>query len=221
MYDSRFKTSHIQHTIYHIPIAFVDNRASFPSQCKGMSFFQKIFRFLGNSIQFIVIFGGILVVIYAFVLKVNEVSGSSMFPNFKDKEQILTWVPAATFNSLKRGDVVVFHPPEQTDYLYIKRIIGMPGDRVMIQNGYVYVNGEQLDESAYLRPIVRTYGSTFMKEGREYEVEPGTYFVMGDNREFSSDSRAWGLLDRRKIIGSSFFRVWPIDRMGVISNPLK
>lgn len=142
-----------------------------------------------------------------------------MFPTFFDKQYILTNIITLRFNKLKQGDVVVFQAPSDLEKDYIKRVIGIPGDTVMILNGDVYVNGTLLNQSAYLKPTVKTYGGSFLREGIPVTVLPDSYFVLGDNRSGSSDSREWGFVPIKLIIGKSSFAYWPLDKMGTIKNP--
>jgi len=158
-------------------------------------------------------------VLYAFVVQPNQVSGSSMYPTFKDKEYLLSNLLNVRFNKYTRGDVVVFHSPVELDKLYIKRIIALSGDTIMLKEGKVYLNGVQLDESAYLESTVLTYGGAFLQDGIERVVPDGYIFVMGDNRPYSSDSREWGFLDRSKVVGESLVRVLPFNKFKVIHNP--
>ena len=170
-------------------------------------------------IECAVVAGALFVVIYAFVFQFHEVSGESMFPNFKNKEYVLTSLLPARLNSLKKGDVVVFHSPIDQDRLYIKRIIALPGDTVSIQRSRVYVNGGLLNESAYLVPTTRTSGAQFLRDNQTKRVLEGTVFVLGDNRDNSSDSREWGFLEKKRVVGRSMYRVWPITEFKIIKNP--
>lgn len=120
---------------------------------------------------------------------------------------------------INRGDVIVFKAPTDEDKDFIKRVIGIPGDSVMIENGYVYVNGKQVNEDPYLDDDVRTYGGSYIADGETVTVPEGQYIVMGDNRPFSSDSREWGPLKKEDIIGKSFFVYWPLDTMRLVTNP--
>ena len=142
-----------------------------------------------------------------------------MYPTFKNGEYVLTNLIVLHTNGVQRGDVLVFKAPPEPDKDYIKRVIGLPGDVVLLKNGFVYLNGKKLDESAYLHSDVRTYGGSFLKDGEPYTVPEGNYIVFGDNRPFSSDSREWGLLPTNMIIGKSMFVYWPVNVMRVVHNP--
>lgn len=144
-----------------------------------------------------------------------------MFPTYKNKEYILTSIIALRFNDPKRGDVIVFHSPTDSEKDFIKRVMATPGDTIYLQDGFVYVNNTKLDESAYLEDDVRTYGGSFMKEGASVTIPEENYIVMGDNRPFSSDSREWGFLQKDKIIGDSLFVYWPAKNARLIKNPFE
>lgn len=179
------------------------------------------FKFLDMA-QTILFVASFLLVLYIFVIQPHEVSGSSMFPTFKDKEFLLSYLLDVRFNTLRKGDVVVFHSPVEEDKLYIKRIIAETGDTVSVEGGAVYVNNEKLDESEYLDSEVATYGGSFMPDGETKIVPEHAYIVMGDNRPYSSDSREWGFLVDTKLVGRSMIRIWPINTLTIIQrNPYK
>lgn len=144
-----------------------------------------------------------------------------MYPNFHDKEYVLTNLITLRFGQPTRGDVIVFKAPPDPDKDFIKRVIGLPGDTVMVKDGQVYVNGQLYDESSYLNSDVKTYGGAFLRDGDTITVPSGEYFVMGDNRPYSSDSREWGFVPAGNIIGKSFLIYWPMNEVRIIENPLK
>ena len=115
----------------------------------------------------------------------------------------------------QRGQVVIFKAPNNPDIDYIKRIIGLPGERVMIRNGNVYINAQILDEP-YLVDKTNLFSGSSMKEGIEITVNEDFYFVMGDNRPHSSDSREFGPIPKSSIIGKAFMRYWPPQVFGPI-----
>jgi len=184
-----------------------------------MEFLRKIYFFLLDTIQTLLLVFAVFLVIYIFLFRPFQVSGNSMYPNYLDKEYVLTNIITLKLNPPKRGDVIVFKAPNDPEKDYIKRIIGIPGDVVMIKNGEVYVNELPLNQSAYLPPSVRTYAGSFLREGLAETVPPDSYFVLGDNRSGSSDSREWGFVPLKSIIGESSFVYWPLDKMGAIKNP--
>jgi len=180
---------------------------------------KKVFGLLYEMIEVFVVSASIFVVIYLFLMQPHQVKGSSMFPTFKDGEYVLT--DKVTFRTRlpKYGDVIVFKAPVNENFDFIKRVIGVPGDRVMISEGRVYVNGYVLPE-IYLPPEYTTAPGQFLQQGLEYIVPPGSVFAMGDNRDHSSDSRDWGPVPDQNIIGRAFFRYWPANKVGVIVNPV-
>ena len=142
-----------------------------------------------------------------------------MDPTFRDKQYILTNIIGLRISDPKKGDVVVFKSPPDSEKDYIKRVIASPGDVVAIKDGNVYVNGEILNESKYLKPKVGTYGGSFLHENEPVTVPQDSYLVMGDNRNGSSDSRQWGFVPLKLIIGKSFFVYWPPDKIEIVKNP--
>lgn len=184
-----------------------------------MSILRKIYNFLIDTVQSILIAAAVFLVIYIFLFRPFEVQGESMYPNFQDKEYVLTNLITLRTTPLKRGDVIVFKAPPDPEKDFIKRIIGLPGDTIMIQNGDVYVNAQKLDQSAFLAPDVKTYGESFLRDGETITVPQDEYFVLGDNRPYSSDSRDWGFVPRGNIIGESFFIYWPLNYAHVVKNP--
>lgn len=186
-----------------------------------MEFVRRGWHWLIDLAETLAIAGAIFFIIYAFLLRPFQVNGSSMYPTFVNGEFVFTNLLSQRFGPLKRGDVIVFKAPPDQSKDYIKRIIGIPGDTVKIQDGNVYLNGKKLDESAYLSGNVKTQGRGFANEGKDILVSPKSYFVMGDNRVYSSDSRDWGLVLFDKVIGQSAFVYWPINRMRLVHNPVK
>lgn len=183
-----------------------------------MSFLKTLYSLSIDFFETLVIAGGIFVVIYAFLFRPFQVNGQSMFPTFHDGEYILTNLIALRLEPLKRGDVIVFKAPVDAEKDFIKRVIGLPGDKVMVSGGKVYINGKQLDESAYLDSHVKTGPGAYLGEGQTITVPPNNWFVMGDNREFSSDSRECGLVSKDKLIGKSMVVYWPPQRFRFISG---
>jgi len=154
----------------------------------------------------------IAVVSIVFIYQPVKVEGTSMTPGLDDQERIFINKFTYRFGlgDIKRGDTVVFRAPVDVDQdkSYIKRVIGLPGDRVRIERGQVYVNGRLLVEP-YIQDDYRDYSSM-----EEKVAPPGKYFVLGDHRNSSSDSRAWGWVPRDKIYGKAVFAYWPLARMG-------
>jgi signal peptidase I len=180
---------------------------------------RKIYYFFVDTLQSILIAASIFLVIYMFFFRPFQVNGESMHPNFEDGEYVLTNLITLRFHDPVQGDVIVFKAPPDPEKDFIKRVIGVPGDSVMLKDGDVYVNAKLLDQSGFLSSDVKTYGGSFLKEGEPITVPEGEFFVMGDNRPYSSDSREWGFVKREEVIGESFFIYWPLNRSEVVKNP--
>ena len=149
-----------------------------------MSLARRIYLFFLDIAQTVLLAACVFVVIYFFLFRPYQVSGLSMYPTFKDGEYILTSLIGLKIGGLHQGDVIVFHAPPEVDPEkdFIKRIIGMPGDSILVKEGDVYVNGVKFDESKYLSSDVRSQSGTFLKENQAVTVPPDDYLVMGDNR---------------------------------------
>ncbi len=185
--------------------------------------FRKAFS-LGNFIlefvQSIVLALSVFVLLYLFVAQPNQVNGSSMVPNFTDGEYLLTDKLSYQFSTPQRGDVVVFKAPSteacsENECEYIKRVIGVPGDKVMVKDNDVYLNGSKLVQN-FLPDDFVTMPGNFCKEGEEVSVPEGQYLVFGDNRSHSRDGREFGPIKKDLILGKAFFKYWPLSAMGLI-----
>jgi signal peptidase I len=141
-----------------------------------------------------------------------RVDGSSMEPNFHNGDYVVVNRLAYRAGDITRGDVVVFPYPNNPEIDYIKRVIGLPGDRVAIYDGNVYVNGSAITEPYLMEPPFGNYG--------EHIVPEGSVFVLGDNRNNSEDSRSWGFLAIEDIIGKAVFRYFPFNTVGLVYHPV-
>ncbi|OGD54092.1 signal peptidase I [Candidatus Beckwithbacteria bacterium RBG_13_35_6] len=184
------------------------------------SILKAIFNFFLDFLQTIVTALSIFVIIYLFLVQPHQVKGNSMYTplatSFNNGEYILTNKIGYRFEQPQRNEVIVFKAPLNEEYDYIKRIIAIPGDMVKINQGQIYLNSQLLDESSYLPANTYTQAGYFLKEGEELSIPTDKYFVLGDNRAHSSDSREWGLVSRNSIVGKAWFRYWPISKIGVI-----
>lgn len=146
--------------------------------------------------------------IIIFLYQPVKVEGTSMMPGLEDQERIFVNKFVYRWEPIQRGDIVVFRYPRDTSKSYIKRVIGVAGDRVRIENGQVYVNDQALDED---------YVPTDYADARSYAeitVPTGTYFVLGDHRTMSQDSREFGPVNERFIYGKAVFGYWPMEKLG-------
>ncbi len=177
----------------------------------------KITRNIFETVQLFVVALAFVVFLYLFIASPHEVIGRSMEDNFYDAEYLVADKIGYKLFTPKRGDVVIFQKTETIDY--IKRVIGIPDDRVEVRDGHFYINGEILDEADYLDGDVYTEPGNFLSEGEIYEVPEGKVFVAGDNREHSSDSRAFGPVEISVIKGRALFVYWPIPHLKWVFRP--
>jgi len=168
-------------------------------------------RLLIRDLVFALLVAALFVV---FVLQPVKVEGTSMLPRLHDGERIfVNKLIYYEWPRLERGDIVVFWYPDDPEKSYIKRIIGLPGELVEIREGVIYVNGREMREP-YLDP---------QRNLARYNlpptpVKPHYYFVMGDNRDYSDDSRRWGLVPQKYIYGKALFRYWPLSEVSRITH---
>ena len=167
-------------------------------------------RVLRSWVRDLILALGISGFIILFVYQPVRVEGGSMEPGLQDQERIFINKLAYKLEDIQRGDIVVFRYPRDTSKSFIKRVIGLPGDRIRVFDGRVYLNGRLTSESyvpgQYLDS--RTYP--------EVTVPPDCYFVLGDHRSMSNDSREFGPVQRSYIYGKAVFGYWPMDKMGIL-----
>lgn len=163
-------------------------------------------RFLIDALETIVISVLLFLGINTVTARIR-VDSYSMEPTLTRGSLVMVNKLAYKFGSPQRGDVVVFHYPPDPEQQYIKRVIGLPGERVTITNGKVYINGELLEEPYIQVPTRR---------GGEWLVPEDALFVMGDNRNNSADSRVWGMVPLNYLIGKALFVYWPPENWGVL-----
>jgi len=158
-----------------------------------------------------------LAIVFFFVLQVSVQSfiiiGASMEPNFQDGERLLINKVVYKFRQPERGEVIIFHPPTSQQADYIKRVIGLPGEYVEVKEGTVYIHKkdgsvERLAEPYITEPVVRDFTGSIIPEN--------AYFVLGDNRNNSNDSRSFGPVSKEEIIGKAWLSIWPPGEWGVV-----
>jgi signal peptidase I len=157
----------------------------------------------------------LLAVVIAFLMVVFlyqpvKVEGTSMQPELLDQERIFVNKFVYHFEEIHRGDIVVFWYPKDPSKSFIKRVLGVPGDVVSVRDGQVYINGQLVEE----RYVPRGY-----QDADSYppvRVREGHYYVLGDHRNASNDSRSWGLVPRKYIYGKAVFRYWPVEKAGFL-----
>jgi signal peptidase I len=186
-------------------------------------------------VTIVVVALGLALAIQAFVVKPYRIPSASMVPTLQVHQRVLVDRITMHFSSPGRGDIVVFkpplgadsdqcgasHPPDQacpaptaqkSSTNFIKRVIGLPGDHLKVVAGRAWINGKQLNEP-YIRPDP---SCEICDLPREITVPPGDFFMMGDNRGESDDSRTWGPVPKKWIIGKAFFTYWPPKRIGTL-----
>lgn len=167
----------------------------------------------------IVLIIAVFVLFGVFVAQPVVVEGTSMLPELHDGERLLVnklvyyKIQGVKWGHLERGDIVVFWYPREPDKSYVKRIIGLPGETVEVRNGVVFIDGKQLNE-----PYLDTEHNQSLPSHPPRRVDDHYYFVMGDNRDNSSDSRYWGLVPEKYIYGKAFFRYWKPSNMGFLDK---
>lgn len=180
-----------------------------PEKNTGQSFWELV--------RFVILLLVFFIPIRLFIIQPFVVSGSSMIPTFEDGNYLIVDEISYRLNDPKRYDVVIFKfpdpNPDNPTKFFIKRIIGLPNETVDIKGSIVTItnednpNGFELDQ-----PYVKNES----ENNTHYELKENEYFVMGDNRGASSDSRYWGAVPRKLLIGKAFLRLWPINNIGVL-----
>lgn len=198
---------------------------------------------VGSVVELVLIVAtalGLALAIQAFVVKPYRIPSGSMLPTIKLGQRVLVDRLGNDFSSPHIGEIIVFHPPknyelgcmnssegqsgsttsrpcgtartQESSATFIKRVVGLPGDRIAIKGGHVYRNGVR-EQDAYIAPCINQSSCQFPVA---ITVPPGDYYMMGDNRGESDDSRFWGPVPSSWIIGDAFFTYWPPDRIGTL-----
>jgi len=181
---------------------------------------KNFFAYVFELIKVVVISLAIIIPVRYYLIQPFYVKGASMEPNFYDKEYLIIDEISYRFHEPARGDIIVFRYPRDPEEFFIKRVIGLPGERVQIKDGEVYIynkenqNGVKLDEE-YLPANLKTYG---LNE-EITTLGASEYYVLGDNRNSSKDSRSFGAVDKKFITGRVILRGWPFNRIDVFSAP--
>src|ERR1700736_1477198 len=167
--------------------------------------------FLRDTLE-IVFLALVLYVVIQYAVQTVHVLGSSMYSTLHDNDLLVASKISYKPPQPQRGDIIVFKPPDEASRDFIKRIIGLPGERIRIANSVVYINGRVLNEP-YL-PERWTYNNNWPASGQDQLIPPDQYFVMGDNRNHSSDSRASSPIELSSILGKAEIRIWPWGELG-------
>lgn len=191
----------------------------FPEESKEKNVFIDI-------LQSFVIAIALSIFLYLFIITPNEVEGVSMEPNLHTGDLLFTskihqWLGATPFGKsigldYQRGDVVVFQAPGRDDF--VKRVIGLSGEKIRIEDGTYYINGKKFDEDFKIIVDIKKDDTFLVDGGAEKTIPDDSYFVSGDNREGSFDSRMIGFVKRDWIKGKVLVRFWPLDKLGIVSQ---
>lgn len=180
------------------------------------SFFEFIWDLLKTAIIVVVV----AFAVKFFLLQPYIVDGNSMLPNFENEECLLVEKVSYRFKSPKRGDVIVFHPPGQNSINYIKRIVGLPNERIEILENKIKIYNDKYPDGIFLDEsyIPSSYLTVSEKSDGLYTVGNNEYFVLGDNREHSSDSREWGNLPETNILGKAWLEIFPFKNFDLVEH---
>src|SRR6267378_474848 len=167
----------------------------------------------------VVVLAVILYVGISFAVQAVHVEGLSMWSTLDNNDYLIANKIDYRLHAPQRGDIIILRPPTNNSTDFIKRVIALPGEKILIRSGVVYINGHRLEEP-YL-PEAWVIDNNYPRNGSDGEVIPAnSYFVMGDNRNRSQDSRFFGPITRDRIDGKAWFRIWPLDHFGSIYDKL-
>lgn len=185
-------------------VAINNNGELIPAQEETISKKDKIVFWLLFLIAITPFLLAFFVIIYLFFAQPNQIKGNAMFPNYVDGQYYIT---LKIYNEFERGNTIVFKSPNNPELDNFKRIVGLPGEKIMISDGKVYINENVLEE-AYLQSGTTTRSGNFLQEGQKITVPQGQYFVLGDNRDHSLDSREVGFIPKQNILGKMTICYW-------------
>ncbi len=174
--------------------------------------FSKIFHGVWEIIKFVAITLIIVVPIRTFIAQPFIVSGASMYPTFQENEYLIVDELSYRLRPPERGEVIIFRYPKMPSKYFIKRVIGLPGEKVTIKNGHVFITSAGKKAVELNEPYAQDGSGTDF----EISLNPNQYFVLGDNRPVSLDSRSWGPLDKKFITGRAVVRLFPLTRTALI-----
>jgi signal peptidase I len=183
-----------------------------------MRIIKGIINFTADILETVAFAGSIFIAIFLYVGFPTQVKGASMEPTLHTGERIISSKISYKLHKIQRGDIIVFQSPTNPNIDYVKRVIGLSKDVIMIKNGNIYVNNVLIDEK-YISAKTNLWEGGFIKEGTMYIVPEKELFVMGDNRPRSSDSREFGPVPISSIVGKVVYRHFPPNKVGPIRNP--
>ncbi len=183
---------------------------------KNQFFKFKKDSFFVETVKMIILALLIVLPIRYFIFQPFFVQGSSMYPNFEDSDYLIVDELTYRFREPRRGEVIIFQNPRDRSQLFIKRIIGLPGETLETKDGEIIIT-----DKSETKVLEENYIASDSKISGNFRVELGEdeYFVLGDNRMFSSDSRRWGSVPEKNIVGKAYLRAWPFDAINVFKYP--
>ncbi|MDA3802714.1 MAG: signal peptidase I [Patescibacteria group bacterium] len=180
---------------------------------------KKFLLFIWELVKVAAISAAIIIPVRYYLIQPFYVKGASMEPNFHDSEYLIVDEISYRFNEPNRGQVIVFRYPKNPQEYFIKRIIGLPGEELQIKDGDVVVYNENNPQGLVLNETyLKTDLETFNSDTKKIKLADDEYFVLGDNRNASKDSRSFGVLDNNFIIGKVLLRGWPLDNITVFNK---
>lgn len=181
---------------------------------------ESIGLFIWDLVKvFVIAFVLVWLILRPFVAEPFIVSGSSMVPNFHDKDYLIVQKWDYRFSIPQRGDVIVFKYPKDTTQYFIKRVIGLPGEKVRVEQGHVYITNDSHPDGFELKESFINNQPITFGNPETVVLKADEYYVLGDNRLQSSDSRVWGILPKKDIVGKVWVRILPFSKFGFIKHP--
>lgn len=182
---------------------------------------RKFLPFFLETLEVILISVLSVILIRTYLVQPFLVWGSSMAPNFSSGDYILIDELSLRFREIERGEVVVFKSPMDSYTYFIKRVIGLPGERILINDNKITIFNESYPNGLIIKEPYLSYQNKTINFGKDIDVilDNDEYFVLGDNRQYSYDSRAWGPVKKENIIGIARVRLWPIKAFSVFAAP--
>ena len=177
---------------------------------------QYSLSFVWETAKIVLISLAIIIPIRYFIFQPFFVRGASMEPNFENGEYLIIDEISYRFHEPQRGDVIVFRYPKDPSQYYIKRVVGLPKEVIRIEDGKITIFSKENPAGFVLGESYLLEGDEFTHGNLEINLDENDYFVLGDNRQASSDSRRWGAVPRQYIIGQAWLRAWPFNKFGIL-----
>ncbi|MEA1937386.1 MAG: signal peptidase I [Patescibacteria group bacterium] len=194
-----------------------NNKTEIKKTEKSSSFLSDLKDFSFDTIKIVVISLVVIIGIRTFVMQPFFVNGQSMEPNFYDGDYLIVNEISYRFDNPQRGDVIIFHYPNDPRQFFIKRVIGLPGEKIEIKNSKITIYNKENPDGLVLDEFYLPKTAVIIKDYSQ-ELKNDEYYVLGDNRTASSDSRVWGVLEKRYIVGKTWIRAWPFGNFSIFEG---